>query len=103
MTIVLALFGDTKPDHLGLIPAFLDDNDPRPAKEQFHENYAHGGGWRPMSKMTMDKTGALHYPGDPEYEPIAAIRMRSETIYVYRWGIVAIRQKDGSFEVARMD
>jgi hypothetical protein len=31
-------------DMLGFIPQFLDDADPRPAREQLHSAYAHGGG-----------------------------------------------------------
>ena len=33
---------------LGLIPYFLHPNDSRPAKEQFNERYAHGGGWQQL-------------------------------------------------------
>ncbi|MCK9361775.1 hypothetical protein M0Q28_06165 [Patescibacteria group bacterium] len=32
-------------DHIGLIPDFLSDFDPRSAAEQFNENYSNGGGW----------------------------------------------------------
>src|SRR3982751_2684992 len=40
------------PEGLGAIPYFLDEDDPRPAREQFHERYNHGGGWRPMPNFT---------------------------------------------------
>jgi len=38
-------------EHLGLLPEFLDPKDPRPARAQLHEHYAHGGGWRPLSAV----------------------------------------------------
>ena len=90
-------------DHVGLIPAFLDEKDPRPAAEQFNERYAHGGGWRPQGKFKMLDDGSLKYPGDPPFPVLAAILFRDENIYIYQYGYVAIRQKDGSFEVCRMD
>lgn len=40
------------PEMLGLIPSFLSESDPRPAREQFDENYQHGGGWRPLPNFT---------------------------------------------------
>jgi len=101
--MVIAMFSGHTLEDLGVLPSFLNDADPRPAKEQFDENYQHGGGWRSLPGFTMDQLAALHYADDPPYEPIAAIRMRNETIYVYRHAFVCIRQKDGSFDVARMD
>lgn len=92
------------PDELGLIPSFLDPDDPRPAREQFDENYAHGGGWIPIKGFVKHGDSAvLEYKGDPPYEPIAAIALRDEMIIVYRYGLVAILARDGSYEVARMD
>ena len=45
----------------------------------------------------------LKYPGDPAYEPFAAMKLRKETILMYDHGWVAIFQPDNSFEVSRMD
>ena len=91
-------------DHVGLIPMFLFDQDPRPAKEQFNERYSHGGGWRPNTGWTMRKEDrSLKYPGDPRLHPLAEMKLRDETILVYEYGIVAIVQPDGSFEASRMD
>ncbi len=88
----------------GYIPEFLSDADPRPVAAQFNENYAHGGGWRPHQGFSMDAvTHVLHYPEDPPFRPLCEIMLRDETVYVYQYGIVAIVQKDGSFEAARMD
>lgn len=95
----------TTDDHLGLIPSFLSVHDPRPAKEQFDQNYRHGGGWSPYPKgsWTMAENHTIKYPGDDRMKPLASAQLRDETIFVYEMGIVAIVQKDGSFEVARMD
>jgi len=87
---------------VGIIPLFLLDSDPRPAKEQFDERYSFGGGWRPMSGWTLSGN-RIKYPGDPPYSPVAGCIFRTETIYVYPHAWVAIVQSDGSFEVSRMD
>lgn len=89
---------------VGYIPMFLSLADPRPAREQFHVNYAHGGGWRPMEGWTFDKKKKkLYYPGDPPLKPRARITFRDEEIYIYYGAWVCIVQADGTFEVARMD
>jgi hypothetical protein len=99
----IALLKNCHPDELGALPDFIDQEDPRPAKEQFHENYAHGGGWHPI-KGFSHKGMVLTYPGDPPLEPIAMWPLRDEMIVVYRHGIVAIfSTKTGDFEVARLD
>lgn len=92
------------PNYFGLIPSFLDLDDPRPAKEQFAERYVYGG-WRPQDGFIADPNGlpTLHYPGDPPLEPIAVMTFREELIFVYLHGYVSIFQKDGSFEACRMD
>jgi len=99
---VIVLVRPHSVEELGLIPYFLDEKDPRPAREQFNERYAHGGGWRPQPGYSMN--GAiLKYPGDPPFEPIAMMTLHDEKILVYEYGVVAIVQRDGSFEVCRMD
>ena len=92
------------PNFVGFIPTFLDLDDPRPAKEQFAERYAFGGGWRPQTGFTNDKgTPVLRFPGDPPFKPIAVMRLREEMIFVYLHGYVSIFQEDGTFEACRMD
>jgi len=91
-------------DQVGFIPSFLDEDDPRPAAQQLDANYQHGGGWRPQKGFTYNpKTGALHYPGDPPFTPIALLVLRKELILIYQYGYVAVVQPDGSFEACRMD
>ena len=56
---------------LGFLPSFLSEADPRPAAEQIHANYTHGGGWNPrLHGQSFDPvTLALTYPGDPPLYP----------------------------------
>jgi hypothetical protein len=89
-------------DHVGELPEFLSLSDPRPAKEQFNDNYRHGGGWNKMNGFTM-RGITMFYPGDPPFQPIAKMELRDEIILIYEHSIVAIVQRDGSFEAARMD
>lgn len=87
---------------LGFIPMFLNENDPRSAREQLDANYQHGGGWYPMPKWKMDGD-TIQYPGDKPLKPVAMAHLRDEIIYVYPYSWVCVVQKDGSFEVSRMD
>jgi hypothetical protein len=93
---------------LGFIPGYLDDNDPRPAREQLDENYREGGGWHPVMGFTVTPNGELNYPGDPPMPLLAETILHPETthpevirLYLHSW--VSIIQMDGSFEIARMD
>jgi len=94
------------PDHVGLIPSFLSEDDPRPAREQLDTGYVHGGGWNPFKGHELVKAGdsyCLTYPGDPPTPLLASTKLRDERILVFLHAWVAIVQADGSFEVARMD
>ena len=78
-------------DILGFLPMIFNDEDPRPAREQANDRYAHGGGWRPQDGFKMQvRDHSIKYPGDPR-------------LYVYDYGYVAVVQMNGKFEVARMD
>lgn len=94
---------DFDEEYLGMIPYFLTPADPRPAREQFDENYQHGGGWKVFKGHSMDPDGTLHYPGDPALPPLAEAKLRDETIRFYDYAWVSITQPDGTFEVCRMD
>lgn len=88
--------------HLGYIPSFLSENDPRPAREQIIDNYV--GGWLSFKGFVLQSDGlTLKYPGDPALLPLWQAELRDETIVVYQHAWVMIKQKDGSFEVARLD
>lgn len=93
---------------LGIIPLFLDMNDPRPAAEQINDEYAHGGGWRTMDGFTMEPDHTLTYPSgvdhpEERYVPLATATLRDEQLFFYDCAWVAIVQPDGTFEVARLD
>jgi hypothetical protein len=90
-------------EHLGIIPAMLDEGDPRPAAEQFHANYAHGGGWRPTRGFALSAEWVLSYPGDPPMRPVAMTQLREEFIMLYPHAWVLVLQPGGSWAVCRMD
>ena len=87
-------------DTVGIIPHFLNEQDPRPAKEQFDTAYV--SGWQPFHGFRRDDL-TLTYPGDPPMKPLALITFKNERIFVYQHAWVMILEKDGTFEVARMD
>ena len=91
--------------HMGYIPNFLDARDPRPAREQIDEKYSYGGGWCPLvpTHWTMLDGEQLKWPEDEPLTPMCELQMRDERIVLYTHSIVAIIQKNGSFEVSRLD
>ena len=93
------------PEHLGLIPMFLSTNNSLPAREQFHNNYGHGGGWMPMPGWVLNEDLSLTYKEaeDPPLAPYAKATFNDEFILVYPYAWVVIVQPDGSFEISRMD
>jgi hypothetical protein len=78
---------DATLEHMGFIPSFLDDADPR----------------LPADRFSMLDGDCLKFPGDPLLAPICELRMRDERIVLYPASVVAIIQPDGSFEVSRLD
>jgi len=90
------------PEMWGYIPSFLQDDDPRPAKEQFNERYT--AGWHPFEGFTFDvDSETLRYPGDPPMKPRSVMMFRTETILLFDFSWVMIVQPDNSWEVCRMD
>lgn len=89
-------------DVWGFIPSFLYEDDPRSVREQFNERYV--SGWSPFKGFTYDpETFTLTYPEDPPLEAISTMTFRDETIHIYPHAWVAVVQKDGTYEVCRMD
>jgi hypothetical protein len=88
---------------VGYLPKIFLDSDPRPAREQAKERYAHGGGWHPQEGWVLHPHGVAVYPGDPPLEPLAMTTLNDETLLVYPYGYVAVVQPDMSFEMSRMD
>lgn len=89
---------------LGYLPDFFDLDDPRPAKEQLHERYAHGGGYHPMKgKSFIMGDSWIKFPGDELFPLLAEAKLHKETLRFYYGSWLAIVQEDGSFEVCRVD
>ena len=87
---------------VGYIPQFVNIDDPRPAKEQLHTAYAHGGGWSKFEGFLMADDGLqIVYPGDPPMRAIASAYLRDEKLVLYEGEWLAIIQATG-FEIARM-
>lgn len=107
MMTYVALHEDFTIEHLGFLPLFLSEEDPRPAAKQYDDNYV--SGWSPMPGWTLaPKAMMLKYPGDPPMLPFAATKLHGqEAILFYPHAIVMILQiageRKGSFEVARLD
>lgn len=101
-------------EHLGFIPEFLSEQDPRSAVEQIDANYQHGGGWRDMRVgdggwRLIDGGRVIKYPGDMPLHALAGAKLhatadsKGELIYIYESAFVAVIQPDGSARVARID
>lgn len=92
-------------EDLGWLPLMLQESDPRPAREQFNERYAHGGGWRPFSGFTFTEgePPTIAYPGDPALSAIASTSLRNERIFLFPHAWVAIVQPSGEHEICSMD
>jgi hypothetical protein len=103
-SVWVLLYPGMTAENLGYLPSFIDPADPRPAREQINERYAHGGGWYPVQgyKLLTDNN-SLHYPGDPPLHPVAFTSLRDEVIILYPHSWVAIVQPDKSYEVSRVD
>ena len=99
----VGLHRDFTPEMLGHIPGWLNEDDPRPAREQIDANYLHGGGWRPQSKFKRLAGLALQYPGDPPLMPLAFTVLHDELVVLYDAEYIGILQTDDRFEVARVD
>jgi hypothetical protein len=103
----IALNPELDPRVLGFLPEILLDEDVRPVKEQLNDRYAHGGGYRPFGdkKFKLDRmTMVLRYPGDPPFVPAAFTQIGNETVIFYpQCSLLLILQKDGTWEITRVD
>lgn len=88
----------------GFLPVWLTD------PSQFHKDAktalldSYGFGDIPeMDFGTIDADGTYHYEGDPDAYPIYKMTRGEETIFQYKYGIIAVIREDGSSWMARMD
>jgi hypothetical protein len=93
------------PSWLGFLPDILLAEDKRPVKAQLEDRYAHGGGFRPIAGMKLNRmTMIMHFPGDPPYVPAAWTQIGEEKVYYYPLcSLLLILQPDHSWEVTRVD
>lgn len=101
-------FTQRHPGAAGFLPEMLSLDDPRPAKEQLAETYAHGGGFQHFEGFTLHapedkRSWLLQYPGDPPLQPKAYGQLRTETLVLFDYDWLVIRQANGEWEVARLD
>jgi hypothetical protein len=89
-------------EHLGYIPGWLSEDNPKSAREQIDAGYVFGG-FQPFEGFRLEADNSLSYPGDPPTQPLAQARLREELIVFYPHSWVAIIQPDRSFTVARID
>ena len=91
---------------VGLIPAFLDELDPRSAIEQIDQNYQHGGGWRDMDGTIFERESGEYvycYPDDPPFQELSRAYFRDELLVFFDCQLLAVIQKDGSYRISRID
>jgi hypothetical protein len=90
---------------LGFLPDIVMAEDKRPVKEQLEDRYAHGGGFRPIKGFKLNpKTLVLRFPGDDPFKPGATAKINDETVVFYPYcSLLMILQRDGKFEVTRVD
>jgi hypothetical protein len=79
---------------LGFLPAFLNERDPRPAKEQINSAYQH---WNPLVgfKLMVSGTDPLdsvleHVQSEERMEALAMCRLGSEWVFLFEYEFVAI-------------
>jgi hypothetical protein len=94
-----------EPQWLGFLPDILLEEDERPVKEQLEDRYAHGGGWRPIPGLKLNRmTMVMRFPGDPPYKPAAFTQIGKETVVYYPMcSLLLILQANGDYEVTRVD
>ena len=95
-----------RPEVWGIIPTFLNEDDPRPVREQFNANYQ--SGWQPFPGFTLKREPAnepleLLYPEDPPLRALSIMQFRTETIIIFEGEWVVVMQEDDSWEACRMD
>lgn len=94
--------------HLGYVPMFFNNMDPRSAADQLHKNYANGGGVNPRPKFSINAKGQLVWNHDELFERIAEATLHpghdlEEKLIFFTSSYLAIIQKNGDMVVTRVD
>lgn len=88
----------------GWLPVIFQLGDPRPAKEQIEERYAHGGGWSPNEKFATLPDGRIQYPEDDPLAPMFWTQIDSgETLILFEGSWLRILRPDATSDIVRMD
>ena len=103
-------------DALGYVPAFVNNIDPRPIKEQIEERYQYFTSWKQMAILDGEhsnaepgdvvfnaKTLAFEYPGDPAMRATAKFEHNGERIYAYQYGVFVVIDAQGDAWYTRLD
>lgn len=91
----------------GMLPFFVQADDPRPAKEQIAERYPFG--WNNFAGATLKNAEELGqaqfcYPGDPPFTEIARTLVNNEWVILFPFDWVVCYNRDtGDIDVARID
>lgn len=97
---------------VGYLDQIFRTGDPRSAREQLEDRYAHGGGFRPNKGFMVRNDGeALVFPGDPEdgeedevFLPIAwTVLDNGEHLILYEGTWLRILHTDGNYDIVRID
>jgi len=91
-------------DHLGFIPYWISEDNPKGMADQIDDSYQFGGfKQHPINGFEKQREYCLKYPGDPLLCPLATLELRGEVFCFYDHAICAVFQPDGSFVAARID
>ena len=90
-------------DALGYIPGWFRGMNPimSGARDIIRDNYI--SGWEHFKGFKKDEQHVLTYPEDPPLRPLAKMQWGDELVLYYQSSWVCVVQKDGSWEVSRID
>jgi hypothetical protein len=111
--LAITLYNGANPEMLGMLPQIFGvvEHEGKTAKEMVNLEYGHGGGWHPFggdkwSIQHLLGQDVLSYGTDDDaeaYRIVASWKVGDETVRLWEGSWVSITQKDGAFEVSRMD
>lgn len=82
--------GDIEIERIGILDEIFVPADPRPARAQVEERYAHGGGWSPIDALELRDGKCFSRLDDESWSETAHTEINGETIRLFPYGIVAV-------------
>ena len=61
------------------------------------------GPLRRWEGMSISDDGTIVYPGDSDMKPLLIMENSLGTVFMYKWGVVALPMKNGEHFITRMD